>query len=961
MRKTAVLDHDESRTYMTLVSEDLFEGLVRDCVDLKAATFGGFYRPFLAECAARIGRWQDRWDAEQADAVDVPGVADTLLRAVMDLCSGVGVRTLITLFRGEHEERGTGYAQFHERISGAEGRAEVLGRFPELDRLLRLVVTRYVDHAEDVLRTAWRERHLLAEHFGTRGPVTGIVPGLGDSHCGGRTVCQVHWDDVRLIYKPHRRNCQDLLAALRSLVDEDGSFFGPLHPKTIVRPGHLWQERVEHADVGDAEGQAGYFRRFGRVSALLTMIGVNDLHHENVIAASQGPVVIDTETLVSLPGRTATGVAAALVDDVETSVLNTMLFPTRFKNEVLDIDLSAIGSVDRGQSRSLRTFTVVDAGTDAIRFDHLPVGVEPGPSMASAEGEPIDPRMWADEITAGFREAWERLYRNRDSIMDTVTRSGGWAIRHILRGSYVYGRFIEASTHPAYLSGTEDRAALLRRIPHNHRGVGGQFAQALTHEEVHAMLDLDVPYFDVECDSRDLRCNGRSGVGDAVRATPRQALLTSIARFFERPPGRDLTYIRYSLLSSVDDVWESRVSQESRTPVSRGRTPARTGPPAGALTDTARWHESLRDLVVGGPDRPTWLQPQLDDRGLRMGPVNAVLYEGGGLLVYLAQVEALGKETAGIDAGSAFAAITEEIALFRVPTAVTSPLWVSPFTGTFSNAVTGLELRRRGGSPSVGLPDPMVTAAPHFDAGRMSAEDLDYLNGYGGHLLYLAEYADDNAPRIPGLDEERVLRRLIEIDGPPEEHSGDLGLAHGRSGRIAAMSALTARGPHGHAREHLERYASGYLRNRWTDAGLRDAAGGSGWCKGYSGVAFALAKLLRAVGYPADQVREAITPEVERIIDGDLGSDVSFCHGIAGRLAMLCWLADRLAWPELRAEAASLSAAFVERYGDGGWSCGIGTSRDLPLFLLGLPGWHYAQLMLAHPGVVELPLCLGGR
>jgi Lantibiotic modifying enzyme len=177
------------------------------------------------------------------------------------------------------------------------------------------------------------------------------------------------------------------------------------------------------------------------------------------------------------------------------------------------------------------------------------------------------------------------------------------------------------------------------------------------------------------------------------------------------------------------------------------------------------------------------------------------------------------------------------------------------------------------------------------------------------------------------------------------------------------MSAAVAADPGAHprVREHLERVAAAYLRHRWTDDCLRDAAGGgSGWCKGYAGVAFAAAKLLRTIGFTAAEVREAIAPEVERVVAGELGHDVSLCHGVAGRIAVLCWLAGRLAWPELRGHARSLEEAFLERYGEGGWTCGIGTAPDLPSFLLGLSGWHFARLMVADPSA-ELPLCLGGR
>jgi lantibiotic modifying enzyme len=150
------------------------------------------------------------------------------------------------------------------------------------------------------------------------------------------------------------------------------------------------------------------------------------------------------------------------------------------------------------------------------------------------------------------------------------------------------------------------------------------------------------------------------------------------------------------------------------------------------------------------------------------------------------------------------------------------------------------------------------------------------------------------------------------------------------------------------------------LRQRWTDEALTDADSTAAWCKGHSGVAFAAARMLRAVGWPADEIRQAIQPEVTRIIDAPLGDDISICHGVAGRLAMLCWLADDLDWPQLRDEAGALNKQFLERYHDGGWTCGVGATPDLPSFLLGLSGWYFVQMMLADPGLC-LPLAFGSR
>ncbi|MFE5871741.1 type 2 lanthipeptide synthetase LanM [Streptomyces roseifaciens] len=941
---------------MVQLSDEFLEELLRQCVEAKSGEFGGFYRPFLADCARRIREWDRSWEAEQAGFADLPRVAEGLLHAVMDECSRTGVRTLIAAFRGEREgapdHAAPGYAEFHARVSGEPGRQELLDRFPELGRLLRLTAARRVEHAERVLRAARQDRHRLAEAFGTSGRIISLAPGLGDSHRGGATVSSVRWENgVTVFYKPQKESAQPLLEALRSLADEDGTFFGPVVPKAVVRPAYLWHECVVHADVDEAAGPAPYFRRFGRVAALLSLIGATDLHHENVIATAGGPVVIDTETLVALPDRQRTGGTGALVRETEASVLSTMLFATRFSGATLDVDMSAIGCIRPGGSQKIRAYHVVDAGTDRIRFDHGPAVAQHGSNMATVRGEQVDPRLWAGEVTAGFHEARERLRTHRGAIEGLVERQQGWSVRQVIRPTYVYGRFLDASTHPAYLSSRTARTELLAKLPRRHRGFGTEDAgvgEALLRSEVDQLVDLDVPLFDVACDSRSLRGIGDEPVVTAsggtadVRSTPKEAALRAVRDFFDRPPGRDLTYIGYSLGSSVDDVWEAR-----RAPVPISSSPA--------LTDAEGWHAMLADLVVGDDDgQQTWMTPRLEGDGLRLGGVNPALHEGGGLLLYLAEAGRLhGAPVIGADAAGAYAT-----AMPRELPGTTSPADFSPFTGALSSVVTGLELRRRG-APALPLPD---LPAGDIDAGSLTVQDFDYLNGFGGFLLHHAEYAGEADRPAAGPAVGPLLDRLVELDGSPGGHEGALGLAHGRFGRIAAMSALAAQGmdESGRAREHLDAFASAYLRHRWRDEALRDARSESSWCKGHTGVAFAAAKLLRATGRSPGETRAALAPEVERITAGEFGPDISFCHGVAGRLAVLCWLADRLAWPELRKEAAALNDAFLDRYGDGGWTFGIGSVTDLPSFLYGRSGWHYAQLML-RDARVELPLCLGGR
>ncbi|WP_078566898.1 type 2 lanthipeptide synthetase LanM [Streptomyces sp. CNS654] len=952
------------------LSDAFLDDLVRRITDERSDVFGAFYTPYLRDGAQRVAGLAASLRSPDAvdDVADLAGVAESALRSLMGLCVETGVRTLIASFRAQD----TGYEAFHARLAQAPGRQAVLDRFPELDRLLRLATARTARTVSDVLHAAVADRAELDALLGGPGRIVSVTPGLGDAHRGGRTVCLVVRDDgSRTVYKPQQDNCQQLLTALRTLLDTDGSFFGPLHPRTLVRPAHVWQEFVVHADLdGTAEHSARYFRRFGRSAALLSMLGATDLHHENIIATPDGPVVIDTETLVSLPNSAveqgaSIPAAAALNLDIERSVLNTLLFPARYAGAKLDVDISGIGCVRPGASESLQSYLVVDAGTDDIRFDRSQVVVEHGGNMATVAGEPLDPRRWTDELVAGFREARTLLAAHRDAVEAAVRDSAGWAVRQVVRPTYVYARFLEASTHPVHLGSRQDRAELLGKLPRHYRGTAAESADAVHREEVAALLDLDVPFFTVDCDSGLLRGDFDEEIRSAARLTPRESALAAVGSFFARPADRDPLYLRYALAGSADDVWERR-------------DPAPGSAPAASpvhLADPAGWHALLRDLVVGEADAPTWLTPRLRGDGLRLGGVDAALYDGGGLLLHLAQEAArTGTAPVGVDPERVCASAARS----RPAVLDGTPLSMSPFTGALSDLVTDWEIRRlaapgarfRAGEEHVRF----RPAQGGFDVDGLSAADFDHLNGYGGYLVHLAAHTEHGATEVTGAGAERLLRRLVTVDGDPAEppEGGELGLAHGRFGRITALSAMVAAGldEGSGARAHLERFAEAYGRHRWQDAGLRDrgtGAGNSGWCKGYAGIAYAHAALLAALGEPAGRIAEAVAPEIDRVLepaggaqDTAIAPDLSLCHGLAGRIAVLCHLADLLARPDLRDGAAALHTAFVDRYGKGGWSCGIGTEPLLPSYFLGLSGWFAAQAMLDHPGT-GLPRCLGGR
>lgn len=945
---------------MKQLSFAYLDAVIDESLERRAGLFSGLYAESLREYSRGIRQCEDDLDAPGRAVIDWRSIAKQLVDAVLEDLHRIGVRTAISMFRAQREEPGgLSYQGFHAWLSTDSGRAEVLAHYPELGRLLRLVVERHLRADREVLTALVADASVLRRDLAAGTRVIHLSPGQGDSHRGGRGVCVLRWDtDIRTVFKAQESSLYGPLSSVLDAVDGDRTLFGPVCPKSIVRSQYLWQEFVQHSDVcaqadEPAAGAAEYFRRFGRVSALLTIFGANDLHHENVIATADGPIVVDLETLVSLPDRAPSERYAEMARDVELSPLHTLLYPVRTIGGALDMDLSALGNIGNEPSERLRSFVIVDAGTDDIRFDTTAAEVAPdGANLATLAGTALDPRDWVDHITAGYAEGRERLCAHRDRLEDIATTSV-WSVRQILRPTFIYWRFLEASTHPAYLGSAEDRRTLFRKMPAQHRGLDPSCGDVVCGAEVDALMELDIPFFEIDADSRDLRVNGTDQhIEDAVPMTARIALAERIAASFERPLSRDLSYIRFSLSASADDLWEPGVRRNRRKMIDGSLPP---------LSDTKEWHGILADLVVGQGAKATWMLPRLHGGGQRLDAANSLLYEGGGLLVYLAQATQQGCDGAAeIDIASIYQnAADAPLAADPYPAAA------SPFNGLLSGRIVGLEMARRG----IEITDLPVATLPDdglFDATTLTADSFDYINGLSGYLTYLATYADPDGPRVPAVTREDLLTRLVDVDGDASTHRGPLGLAHGRLGRIAALavSAATTDVAGTGVRAHLEEFAEHYLRHRWRDASLADVDSSAGWCKGYSGVVCALAQTLGVIGYSSAEIRRELDAEISAVINAPISTDISLCHGVAGRIAVLCALSVRLADPALRDAAIALRDDFLDRYDDGGWDSGIGAAPDMPGFMLGLSGWHYARLLTSDPSISLPPVfsvALGDR
>ncbi|HEY6061646.1 MAG TPA: DUF4135 domain-containing protein [Gemmatimonadales bacterium] len=279
------------------------------------------------------------------------------------------------------------------------------------------------------------DRRAIARSLGDGVPLGRVVEvrsGLSDPHNGGRTVAIVRFaSGLRVVYKPRAVGLEAAFHHLVTWWNERAGHFALFAPRVIDRGKYGWMEFVAHEGCPDGEAVNRYWERAGALIALADLLDATDLHHGNVIAHGEYPVLVDLETLLQ-PRR----------PHEKRSLLSTGLVPAWIRGpDGGSYDVSGFGAIApqryKGTTVPLRE-NVMRVGTDVV-------------SAADV----------VDQIEAGFLRAGALLCERREQLLAQLRQLRGLEVRVMRRHTEIYRAAmedrdaLEAMTEP-------ERAALGR-------------------------------------------------------------------------------------------------------------------------------------------------------------------------------------------------------------------------------------------------------------------------------------------------------------------------------------------------------------------------------------------------------------------------------------------------------------------------------------------------------------------
>jgi lantibiotic modifying enzyme len=370
-----------------------------------------------------------------------------------------------------------------DRLLGG-GLADVLARHTALGCLVGWRLHEWAAEISEVMVRAADDAPLLSALLGDAGATGRVVrleSTLGDRHDGRRTLV-VWFDAGPVMYKPRDVRVDEIVARAAAVAGLDLRF-----PRVVARAGWGWTEHIAPRVCGRNGDAALFYRRAGQLAALARVLGVGDLHAENLVTAGAHPVPVDLEC--------SFGAALREGDASSGSLLDSLLLPRWERDhDGTPRDLSGLGA-DRG---------------------------------------PSDPLRHRRAMEAGLAEAHLRLSARRQLVAEVLEDARGVEVRHILRATGAYMRALRRSLEPRPLARLDARRAA---FDHFASGVPATWAP-LTSGEIAALVRGDVPRVVARAGGVDLRCGDHVAPGVLERSGV-DAALDRLARLGPRPARLD--------------------------------------------------------------------------------------------------------------------------------------------------------------------------------------------------------------------------------------------------------------------------------------------------------------------------------------------------------------------------------------------------------------------------------------
>lgn len=331
--------------------------------------------------------------------------------------------------------------------------------------------------------------------------LTEIELSTGDSHERGNTVSILKFGDKKIVYKPKNLEISESFQEFLKWYSSQSGLLDLKLPSGIYRNQYSYVEFIEKVHCHNRSEVERFYLRYGYLTAICYLLGINDLHMENIIAMGEYPVIIDIETMFQiLPKMENENILNNIIRLLKVdSVSNSCLLPQKM-NVGLDgeVELSALNG--KGTKINSKILGPIGINTDEFHFEKQEGYFKGGDNIPMISNtEEVDFNEYRFLIVEGFNDFMSFAINHNQELIEKLTIFKGKKVRALLKGTERYASMIRYASHPNYNIEMKFRERLMMNIwayPYSDKRI--------ITSEVRDLLYNDIPIFYAISDSTNI-------------------------------------------------------------------------------------------------------------------------------------------------------------------------------------------------------------------------------------------------------------------------------------------------------------------------------------------------------------------------------------------------------------------------------------------------------------------------
>jgi type 2 lantibiotic biosynthesis protein LanM len=836
---------------------------------------------------------------------------------------------------------------------------QILHAYPVMARILTELTLRFIRNTTTLLNRYFNDyEEITTVILGKKIKLQSVSYGHGDSHKDGQTVAILLFNqEEKLVYKPRALRTDKAFNSFIKWINEEGLTVPLVGIKCITRSDYGWQAFVKKEECQTVDDIKRYYFRMGAFIAIFHLLRTNDMHYENLIASGDKPYLIDLETVFSNSIYSGDVLPYPRRDLLNTVLSNGVLPADQLFASAIDFDPSAIGGRNNQESKKMNGWVLIVDDNGDPRYEKRNFVTFEVNHLVTYQGEVIKPVDYLSYIEQGFLETYTIFLKKKEQLLSKIlTAFNGTECRIVLRPTYLYARFLQASHHPTYLLNGTAREKLFEMF-WNAAKFEEKFKE-IVPSEIECLLNNDVPYFTFEFNSKHLYDSRRKKIENAFKVTSLERVVKQIERLSLADCYEQLKLIKLTI--NANDVSGFEMSEiESMSASNSGEEETMSHSFLDVAKDIGDYF--VKQAIISEDEQfASWLGLENIENRALLWPLEFALYNGMlGISLFLSHLykytdndeykEIVYKnisyikhtlnQTEGDISNSMFNGIGSVMySLYRM-----SQLFKDEQLA--KDALSFL--------PSLGN---LQKVESKDGLGRVHENDrTDYLDGYAGIIVFLVHLYEESKP--PDVLESIKKYSDIFISSLMEQpYQSILGFAHGSSGLLLALTKLSNVIENDNIQDLIEQLINyeDQLYNpsimNWPD--LRNEEESPKyldyWCHGAPGILLGRSFIKKST--------EQENAVIERLMSEYTNNEkLGLCHGVFGTLDILLCLARK--YPE------HISESMVRKYGRSILTEEITKSkikgmkdRGLNGLMVGISGIGYTLLRMLDP--VNVPSVL---